>query len=184
MTDAARAWRSASASEPPMSPVPIMVIFSSMTVSPGPVQRNEKLRDRRGVRPRSHLPAERRGKGPELVHEQRVLLEPQRLRPVAQRGSGVGVYLDHYTVRTDGQRALGERRDQLVLAGRMAGVDYDRQVRKLLDQRYAGQVERVAGRSLERPYPALAQYNPRVAAPDDVLRGHEHLLDGVGEPAL
>ncbi len=66
----------------------------------------------------------------------------------------------------------------------MRGVDDDRQVRDAAQKRKHAEVERVAGERLERADAALAQDDVAVAARDDVLGGHEPLLDGRGQPAF
>ena len=53
--------------------------------------------------------------------------------------------------------ADGERLDELALAGGVRRVDEHGQVGQVVHQRHRREVERVAGRRLERPDPALAQ---------------------------
>ena len=70
------------------------------------------------------------------------------------------------------------------LPGGMRRVDDHRQVGQVVDERHGGQVERVAGVRLERADAALAQDDVRVARADDVLGGHQPLLDRGAVAAL
>ena len=92
--------------------------------------------------------------------------------------SGRGVDLDHDAIRPDRDAAKGERLDQPALAGGVARIDDHRQVGQVVEQRDGGKVHRVARVRLERPDPALAQDDVRVPGADDVLGGHQELLDG------
>src|SRR5206468_3179463 len=60
----------------------------------------------------------------------------------------------------------------------------DRQVCDAAQERKHAEVERVAGERLERADAAFAKDDVAVAARDDVLGGHEPLLDGRGQAAL
>ena len=66
----------------------------------------------------------------------------------------------------------------------MARVDYHGQVRKLVQHAYRAEVERVARRSLEGAYAALAEDYVLVAVRHDILRAHEQLFYRVREAAL
>ena len=90
--------------------------------------------------------------------------EVERLRAVGEGLVGVGVDLDQQAVGAGGQRGQGHRRDVIALAGAVAGVDQDRQVRQLLDRRDHRQVERVAAVVGEGAHAALAQDHVVVAA--------------------
>src|SRR4051812_32274109 len=66
----------------------------------------------------------------------------------------------------------------------MTGIDDDWQVGELLDQRHRGEIEGEAGGGIESPNAALTEDDVRIALGQDVLRAHQPLLDGGGEPAL
>ena len=98
--------------------------------------------------------------------------------------SGVGWTSTMTAVGADGDAAQGHRPHQRALAGPVARVDHDRQVGQLAEERDRGQVERVAGVRLEGPDAALAQDHVRVARAEDVLGGHQPLLDRRAKAAL
>jgi hypothetical protein len=64
------------------------------------------------------------------------------------------------------------------------GVDEDGQVRERLHRGHHREVERVPREVRERAHAALAEHDRVVALGDDVLRRHQELLEGGGEPAL
>ena len=76
------------------------------------------------------------------------------------------------------------RRHQLAPAGGVAGVDDHRQVRALLEHRDRHQVKREAVGGLERADPALAQDHLLVALLEDVLGGHQQLVERADSPRL
>src|SRR5579885_239341 len=94
------------------------------------------------------------------------------------------MYVDDHCVGTGGDGGAGQRDDEVAPAARVRRVDDDRQVRKLVHDRYRADVERVAGRGLEGTDAALAQDDVEVAALRDVLRGHQPLFDGRVHAAL
>ena len=57
---------------------------------------------------------------------------------------GAGVDLDHQAVGADGDRAGGHRTDQVPLAGAVAGVGDDGEVRALAEHGDGGEIEGVA----------------------------------------
>src|SRR4051794_25600338 len=63
-------------------------------------------------------------------------------------------------------------------------VDDDRQVRVELEPRDRAEVEREARGRLEGPDAALAQHQPLVALLEDVVGGHQQLVERRGQPAL
>src|SRR5690606_16759495 len=69
-------------------------------------------------------------------------------------------------------------------AGCVRGVHDDGQVRELADEGEDAEVEGVARHRLEGADAALAEDDLPVAGGEDVLGGHEPLLDGGGEAAL
>ena len=80
--------------------------------------------------------------------------------------------------------AQRHRRDQVGPAGRVAGIDDDRQVAQPLDVRHGAHVEHVARRVLEGAHAALAQDHVRVALGEDVLGRHQQVLDRRAHAAL
>ena len=77
----------------------------------------------------------------------------------------------------DRDAADRQRLDEPALAGGVRRVDDDRQVGQVVEQRHGGEVHRVARVRLERPDAALAEDHVGVAGADDVLGGHQPLLD-------
>ena len=92
--------------------------------------------------------------------------------------------LDLQAVGTAGGR--GERHGLNVagVAGGVAGVGDDGQVRQVVQHRHGVEVEGVAGAGLEGADAALAQDDVVVALAHDVLGGHEQLIDRAGHAAL
>ena len=111
-------------------------------------------------------------------------VEVELLLGVGQRVVGMRMDLDHDPVGADRDAADRQRLDQPALAGGVARIDDDGQVGQLVEQRHRRQVHRVAGVRLERPDAALAQDHVRVARADDVLGGHQPLLDRRAVAAL
>ena len=101
----------------------------------------------------------------------------ERLVAVAQRLGGLGVHVDDHAVSSDRDRGPGQRQDQVASAARVRRIDDDRQMRQPLGDRDGADVERVAGRRLERPDAALAENDVEVATLRDVLGRHQPLLD-------
>ena len=120
----------------------------------------------------------------ELVHERAELLEAQALVAVGPRVGRIGMDLDDQAVGADGGARQGHRRNERSVAGAVAGVDDDRQVRPGAEDGHRREVERVAGRGLEGADAALAQDHVRVAGRQDVLGGQQPLLDRRGQAAL
>ena len=77
-----------------------------------------------------------------------------------------------------------ERLDEPPVARRVARVDDHRQVRVQLQPRHGAEVEREARRGLERADAALAQDHVLVALLQDVVGGHQQLVERGGQPAL
>ena len=92
--------------------------------------------------------------------------------------------LDLQAVGTAGGR--GERHGLNVagVAGGVAGVGDDGQVRQVVQHWHGVEVEGVAGAGLEGADAALAQDDVVVALAHDVLGGHEQLIDRAGHAAL
>ena len=92
--------------------------------------------------------------------------------------------LDLQAVGTAGGR--GERHGLNVagVAGGVAGVGDDGQVRQVVQHRHGVEVEGIAGAGLEGADAALAQDDVVVALAHDVLGGHEQLIDRAGHTAL
>ena len=119
-----------------------------------------------------------------LVHERAEVLEAQALVAVGPRVGRIGMDLDDQAVGADGGARQGHRRNERSVAGAVAGVDHDRQVRPGAEDRHGRQVERVAGRGLEGADAALAQDHVRVAGRQDVLGRQQPLLDRRAQAAL
>ena len=77
--------------------------------------------------------------------------------------------LHHDPVRADGSRRICEGRYQRPLTRRVRGVDDDRQVGPASQHRHRTQVERIAGRGLERTDAPLTQEHLLIALRQDVL---------------
>ena len=92
--------------------------------------------------------------------------------------------LDLQAVGTAGGR--GERHGLNVarVAGGVAGIGDDGQVRQVVQHRHGVEVEGVAGAGLEGADAALAQDDVVVALAHDVLGSHEQLVDRAGHAAL
>src|SRR4029077_4170320 len=67
---------------------------------------------------------------------------------------------------------------------RMTGVENNRQVAELVEDRDGGNVTGVAGGGFKSADAALAEQYIRIAVRDQVFGGHEQLLDGRAEAAL
>ena len=90
------------------------------------------------------LAADRRGNGPEFLHQ---LAEHARLDGLAAVAQGVGrivVHFDDKTVRADGDGRARERLDHPPLAGGMARVDDHRQMAEPFDSGDGAQIERIS----------------------------------------
>ncbi len=96
----------------------------------------------------------------------------------------VGVNLDDQAVRADRSRGQGHRSDQGAMSGAVRGVDDDGQVGQLAQDGHRGKVERVARRRLEGADASFTQDHVGVARGEDVLGGHQPLLDGRAEAAF
>ena len=122
--------------------------------------------------------------GSQAGHQLGELGDRDRLLAVGQRLVRARVDLDHDPVgarRDAGQR---HRLDQPALAGGVRRIDDHRQVGQVVEQGHGRQVERVAGVRLEGPDAALAQDHVGIARADDVLGGHQPLLDRRAVAAL
>ncbi len=96
----------------------------------------------------------------------------------------VVVDLDLQTVGAAGSRGERHGLDIAGVAGGVAGVGDDGQVRQVVQHRHGVEVEGVAGAGLEGANAALAQDDVVVALAHDVLGSHEQLIDGAGHAAL
>ena len=85
---------------------------------------------------------------------------------------GVVVHLDDEAVRAAGGSSQCHRAHEARNAGRVAGVDDDRQVRELLEHRHSRKVECVSRVVVVGANAALAEDDLLVAAGHDVLRAH------------
>src|SRR5215475_1973150 len=90
---------------------------------------------------------------------------------------GILMDFDEQSVRPGRDGGAGHRRDLVAAAHRAARIDDDRQAREFFDHRDRRKVERVAGVSLERPDPALADDHLMIAAAHHVIRRHQRLFD-------
>ena len=112
------------------------------------------------------------------------LVRRDLLRAVAERLLGPRMRLDDDPVRADRRRRPRQGQDERPPPGGVGGVDDHRQVRLLLEHRDRAEVERVPGRGLEGLDSPLAEDDPVVPLPRDVLGRHQELLHGRGRPAL
>ena len=91
---------------------------------------------------------------------------------------------DQEAVGAGGQRCSGHRRHVVALAGAMAGIDQNRQVRQRLYRRDDGQVERIAAMVRKRPYAPLAEDDVVIAAGEQVFGRHQPFLERSRHPAF
>ena len=92
--------------------------------------------------------------------------------------------LDDQAVGAGGDGGAGQRRNEFARAGGVAGIDDDRQVRKLLGDGDAAQIEQIARAGVERAQAALAEHDLGAAVDDQIFGGGEPFLDGAGQAAL
>ena len=120
----------------------------------------------------------------QVVHELAELGEGEALVAIGLGVGGIGMDLDDEAVGADRGAGEGHRSDQGAIPGAVRRVDDDRQVRLQPQDRHGREVERVARGGLEGADAALAEDHVRVARREDVLGGHEPLLDRRREAAL
>ena len=82
------------------------------------------------------------------------------------------------TVRASRNARHRHRLDQLAASGAVAGIDNNRQMRKLLDERDGIEIEREARGRVEAADTSFAEDDPIVATRQHVLSRHQPLLDG------
>ena len=105
--------------------------------------------------------------------------------PSDRRLGRVAVHLDDQAVGPARDAGLGHRRARTPSArSPWLGSTMTGRWVSLLDHRHGVEVEREPGRGLERPDTPLAEDHVVVPAGQDVLRGHEELLDRRRHPAL
>src|ERR1044072_1843429 len=86
-----------------------------------------------------------------------ILFERERLRAVRESPLGLIVDFDDKTVGAAGDARARERRDHMILARAVRGVDDYGEVRDALDGGHGREVERVARMLRECAYAALAE---------------------------
>src|SRR5690606_26954208 len=96
----------------------------------------------------------------------------------------IGYGFDDQAMGSRGDASQGHRGHQVTAPGAVAGVDDDRQVAELADERDRVQVKGEAGGGVEAADTAFAEDDAVVAAGQDVLGREQPLLDGGGEAAL
>src|SRR5215211_3060279 len=159
-----RCSRAARPMEPPISPTPRTAI--------------------RTCSDRGELLAGQLRRRLELAQVGGEVVRVERLRAVADGLLGGGMDLDDYAVGAGRGRRERERLHERALPGRVARVDHDRQVGQLAKHRHRHQVEREALTRLVGADAALAEHHVLVALLEDVLRGHQELLERRRVPAL
>ena len=122
--------------------------------------------------------------GADFGDEVFVLRDGQRLRAVGEGALGVVVDFDDEAVGPDGDAGPRQRRDHVVLARPVRGVDDDRQVREAADGGDGREVERVARVLREGADAALAEDDVVVALGHHVLGGEQPLVEHGREAAL
>ena len=100
----------------------------------------------------------------------------QRLEAIAQRLLRMRMNLDDQTVRPGRHRRPGHRRHEAGLAGAVARIDHDGQMRVFVQIRHRCQRQREARVILEGADAALAEHHFRVAGLEDVLRGQQEFV--------
>ena len=108
----------------------------------------------------------------------------ERLRAVTHRHVWLGVDLDDDPVGADGSGRERQRRDQVTAACGVTWIDDHGQVAELLQDRHGRQIERESVGGLERADAALAQHHGLIAFLEDVLSGHQQLLERRREAPL
>src|SRR5215217_7256184 len=157
--------RAARPIEPPISPTP-----STAMRTPSPDGRE--------------LLSGQLGRRLELAQVGGEVVRVERLRTVADGLLGARVDLDDDAVGARSGRSERQRLHQRALAGRVARVDHDWQMRELAQHRHRHQVEREAVARLVRADAAFAEHHLLVALLEDVLSRHEQLLERRRQPAL
>ena len=94
------------------------------------------------------------------------------------------MHLDDKSIRPHYRGAHRARLDKLRVAGGMAGVHDDGQVRKPLQDRNHRKVDRVPRRGLERTNATFAEHDVRVPARHYVFGAHQQLLERCAHPPL
>src|ERR1035437_7054842 len=120
----------------------------------------------------------------QFAHHPCEIAQRKGLRSVADGLLGTRMDFHDQAVGADRHSGARKRRNQAALAGGVAGIENDRQVRKLVQHRYGRDIAGIAGSGLEGPYAALAQNHVGVAVGHNVLGGHEQFLDGGTHAAL
>ena len=112
------------------------------------------------------------------------LREVERLIAVGQGPLGIGMDFEDQAVGAGGDGGDGHVRDQVGVAGAVAGIDDDRQVRLVMQIGHRGQRQREAGVALERANAALAEHDVRIAVVENVFGGQQQLFDRGAGPRL
>src|SRR5215207_9399211 len=166
--------RAARPIEPPIRPTPRTAMRTGSSPAPCGAAASHR---------RKLLPGQLGGRL-ELAQVSGEVIRVQRLRAVADGLLRARVNLDDDAVGAGRGRRERQRLDERALAGRVARVDHDRQVRQLAQHRHGHQVEGEAVARLVGADAALAQHHLLVALLQDVLRRHEELLERRRQAAL
>src|SRR5271169_7193547 len=119
-----------------------------------------------------------RSDDPQLTHELRKFGGREGLRAV---GKGViRVVMDFYqeaiSAGSDGRAS--DRRNLVAAAGAMGRIGHDGKVRKFLDDRNRGDVQRVAKIGFKGANAALAEHHVVISTRKNIFRAEEKLLEG------
>ncbi len=131
---------------------------------------------------RSHRAPHTGGNGLHSVHDDGKLVRSDGLRPIAQGMGRIVVDLDDQAVRPGGHGRHGHAFHHPGLAAGVGGVHHHRQVAQPLHCQDRREVQGVAGIGLKGTDAPLTQNDVWIALAHNILRAHEPLLNGGGQP--
>ncbi len=125
--------------------------------------------------------------GGDLAHfvgEGDELLGKEGLHAVGEGFFRLVMNFDEEAIGADGDRGAGKRQNFVALAGAVAGIDKNREMAAFFYRGNDGEIERVAGKIGEGSNAAFAEHYVVIALGEDVLGGHEELVERRGHAAL
>src|SRR5712664_38238 len=117
------------------------------------------------------------GEGDEFLGE-------ERLHAVGEGFFRLVMDFDEQAVGADSDSGARKRQNFVALAGAVAGVDKNGKMAAFFYGGNDGEVERVARKIRERSNAPLAEHDVVIALGEDVLRGHQELVERGGHAAL